>query len=84
MRLKNCTSFDKLCPARLAPPPTRLGLYQVLDGVMFNKDVTHSKMRRKIENPRILLLDCPLEYKKGEVRSRLHSLGKKPTYGIGG
>ena len=23
-------------------------------------------MRRRIENPRILLLDCPLEYKKGE------------------
>jgi T-complex protein 1 subunit gamma len=38
----------------------------VLDGVMFNKDVTHSKMRRRIENPRILLLDCPLEYKKSE------------------
>lgn len=38
----------------------------VLDGVMFNKDVTHSKMRRRIENPRILLLDCPLEYKKAE------------------
>ena len=37
---------------------------------MFNKDVTHSKMRRKIENPRVLLLDCPLEYKKGEVRAR--------------
>lgn len=41
-----------------------------MDGVMFNKDVTHSKMRRKIENPRVLLLDCPLEYKKGEVRSK--------------
>jgi len=38
----------------------------VLNGVMFNKDTTHSKMRRYIENPRILLLDCPLEYKKGE------------------
>lgn len=38
----------------------------VMDGVMFNKDVTHQKMRRRIENPRILLLDCPLEYKKGE------------------
>ena len=32
---------------------------------MFNKDVTHPKMRRHIVNPRILLLDCPLEYKKG-------------------
>lgn len=38
----------------------------VVNGVMFNKDVTHPKMRRRIENPRILLLDCPLEYKKGE------------------
>jgi len=38
----------------------------VLDGIMLNKDVTHSKMRRRIENPRIILVDCPLEYKKGE------------------
>ena len=39
---------------------------QVLDGVMFNKDVTHPDMRREIRNPRVVLLDCPLEYKKGE------------------
>lgn len=26
-------------------------------------------MRRRIENPRILLLDCPLEYKKGESQT---------------
>ncbi|GAB2277255.1 T-complex protein 1 subunit gamma [Dionaea muscipula] len=40
---------------------------QVLKGVMINKDVVApSKMRRKIVNPRIILLDCPLEYKKGE------------------
>ena len=39
---------------------------EVLKGVMVNKDVTHAKMRRRIENPRIILLDCPLEYKKGE------------------
>mmetsp|Transcript_20316 Transcript_20316/g.30495 ORF Transcript_20316/g.30495 Transcript_20316/m.30495 type:complete len:560 (-) Transcript_20316:257-1936(-) len=43
----------------------------VLKGVMFNKDTTHSKMRRKIENPRILLLDCPLEYKKGESQTNV-------------
>jgi len=30
------------------------------------KDVLHAKMRRRIENPRILLLDCPLEYQKTE------------------
>eukprot|EP00163_Fabomonas_tropica_P013261 TRINITY_DN2476_c0_g1_i2.p1 TRINITY_DN2476_c0_g1~~TRINITY_DN2476_c0_g1_i2.p1 ORF type:complete len:511 (+),score=180.41 TRINITY_DN2476_c0_g1_i2:106-1638(+) len=44
---------------------------RVLSGVMFNKDVTHSKMRRRIENPRILLLDCPLEYKKGESQTNV-------------
>lgn len=43
----------------------------VLKGIMFNKDVTHSKMRRRIENPRILLLDSPLEYKKGESQTNV-------------
>lgn len=38
----------------------------ILKGVMVNKDVTHPKMRRYIKNPRIILLDCSLEYKKGE------------------
>lgn len=38
---------------------------------MVNKDVTHPKMRRMIENPRILLLDCPLEYKKGESQTNV-------------
>ena len=37
---------------------------RVFHGVVLNKDVTHSKMRRRIENPRIVLLDCNLEYKK--------------------
>ncbi|CAK7204406.1 T-complex protein 1 subunit gamma [Sporothrix eucalyptigena] len=44
---------------------------RVLDGVMLNKDITHPKMRRKIENPRIVLLDCPLEYKKGESQTNI-------------
>jgi T-complex protein 1 subunit gamma len=44
---------------------------RVLDGVMLNKDVTHPHMRRRIVNPRILLLDCPLEYKKGESQTNL-------------
>ena len=39
---------------------------QVLKGVMFQKEPVHSAMRRSIEKPRILLLDTPLEYKKGE------------------
>ncbi|RPA88970.1 T-complex protein 1 [Choiromyces venosus 120613-1] len=44
---------------------------RVLDGVMLNKDITHPKMRRRIENPRIILLDCPLEYKKGESQTTI-------------
>ncbi|KAL7753104.1 T-complex protein 1 subunit gamma [Sorochytrium milnesiophthora] len=43
----------------------------VLDGIMVNKDVTHPKMRRFIENPRVVLLDCTLEYKKGESQTNL-------------
>ncbi|KAG2485569.1 hypothetical protein HYH03_015733 [Edaphochlamys debaryana] len=45
---------------------------RVLKGVMFNKDVViPGRMRRRIENPRILLLDCPLEYKKGENQTNV-------------
>lgn len=44
---------------------------EVIDGVMLNKDITHPKMRRRIENPRVILLDCPLEYKKGESQTAI-------------
>jgi len=44
---------------------------QVIKGVVLNKDVVHAKMTRRIENPRIILLDCPLEYKKGESQTSL-------------
>jgi T-complex protein 1 subunit gamma len=44
---------------------------RVLKGIMINKDVTHPKMRRMIKNPRIVLLDCPLEYKKGESQTNI-------------
>ena len=43
----------------------------VLKGVMFNKDTVYSKMQRQIENPCILLLDTPLEYKKGESQTNV-------------
>merc|ERR1719321_1118014 len=46
----------------------------VLDGVMFNKDITHPRMRRKILNPRVVLLDCPLEYKKGESQTNVECM----------
>jgi len=44
---------------------------EVLQGVMVNKDVTHSKMKRRIEKPRILLMDCGLEYTKGESQTNI-------------
>jgi len=40
-------------------------------GVILNKDITHSKMRRRVEKPRIVLLDCNLEYKKGESQTAM-------------
>lgn len=44
----------------------------VLKGVMMNKDVClPGRMSRKIERPRILLLDCTLEYKKGENQTNV-------------
>merc|ERR1719434_336772 len=43
----------------------------VLDGVIVNKDITHPKMRREIKNPRVVLVDCPLEYKKGESQTNV-------------
>lgn len=49
---------------------------QVLRGVMINKDVTHPKMSRHIKNPRIILLDCSLEYKKGESQTNVEITGE--------
>ena len=48
----------------------------VLDGVMFNKDIVHPQMRRRIENPRVILIDCPLEYKKGESQTNIEITGE--------
>ena len=44
---------------------------RVLSGVMLNKDIVHPQMRRRIHTPRIVLLDCPLEYKKGESQTNI-------------
>jgi len=58
-------------------PGGELSECTVMDGVMFNKDITHPKMRRRIENPRILLLDCPLEYKKGESQTNVEIMNEE-------
>lgn len=52
-------------------PGGEIGESRLIPGVILNKDVTHPKMRRRIENPRILLLDCPLEYKKAESQMNI-------------
>lgn len=53
-------------------PGGEIGLSTVLDGVLLGgKDVTHPSMRRVIQNPRILLLDTSLEYKKGESQTAI-------------
>jgi len=43
----------------------------VVKGVVLNKDIVHPKMKRRIEKPRIILLDCSLEYKKGESQTSM-------------
>lgn len=53
---------------------------QILRGVMINKDVTHPKMRRYIQNPRIILLDCSLEYKKGESQTNVEITGETVSF----
>ena len=47
-------------------PGGELNESRVVRGVMLNKDVTHASMRRRIEHPRVVLLDCSLEYVKPE------------------
>lgn len=59
MDIKHFVKTEKIAGGQLSDS-------RVLDGVMFNKDVTSAKMRRHIVNPRIILLDCPLEYRKAE------------------
>uniref|UniRef100_A0A1I8AX50 T-complex protein 1 subunit gamma n=1 Tax=Meloidogyne hapla TaxID=6305 RepID=A0A1I8AX50_MELHA len=44
---------------------------KIVKGVVLNKDIVHPKMSRRIEKPRVILLDCPLEYKKGESQTAL-------------
>jgi len=58
---------------------------QVLRGVMFNKDVVvPGRMRRRIVNPRVLLLDCPLEYKKGESQTNVELTKEEDWWVHGG
>lgn len=64
--IKRCVRVERL-------PSSKINGTRVLPGVMLNKDVAHPQMYRQvhkqcIHKPRIVLLDCPLEYKNGESR----------------
>ena len=48
----------------------------LLKGIMFNKVVNHPKTKMRIENHRILLLDCNIEYKKGESQTNIKIMKK--------
>mmetsp|Transcript_44749 Transcript_44749/g.91329 ORF Transcript_44749/g.91329 Transcript_44749/m.91329 type:complete len:465 (-) Transcript_44749:1015-2409(-) len=72
LKALKCSEFDqKLLEVRYSLKIEKIagGLIdnsKVLSGLMIEKDVSHPKMRRNINNPTILLLDCPIEFKKGE------------------
>nr|UXY86663.1 T-complex protein gamma SU [Cryptomonas paramecium] len=42
---------------------------RVLSGIIIPKDVCHPKMRRFISNPKILLLECSVDFKKTDFKS---------------
>ena len=44
---------------------------KVMDGIVLDKDIVHAQMKREFDNPKILLTDCALEYKKGESATNL-------------
>ena len=78
MKHENHTEVDVKRYVRIEKiPGGELNDCVVMDGVMFNKDITHQKMRRRIENPRIMLLDCPLEYKKGESQTNVEIMNEE-------
>merc|ERR1712113_83289 len=67
---KNYIKFEKI-------PGGDIEDSRVLKGVMFNKDVINpGRMKRKIFNPKVLLLDCSLEYKKGENMINIEMLNE--------
>lgn len=50
---------------------------EIIEGIIIEKDLVHSQMRKNIENPKILILDCPLEYRKGESVTNMEFSNKE-------
>lgn len=45
---------------------------KIVNGITFTKNVAHRAMVTRLENPKILLLDCAIAYQR--VEGRFHSL----------
>lgn len=45
---------------------------KLIKGIVFSKNVAHKSMMHRIDNPKILLLRCPLVYQR--IEGRLMSL----------
>lgn len=71
--LRTRTSTAPGLPARPQVPGGEITDSKVLRGVMLNKDILHPQMSRKVEKPRVLLLDCSLEYTKGESQTNIEA-----------
>ncbi|KAG0442059.1 T-complex protein 1 subunit gamma [Dictyocoela muelleri] len=61
--LKNLVKVEKILDVSFSGS-------EVLDGVLLDKILIHPQMRRRIENPRIVILDSGFEYKKGESQTK--------------
>ena len=57
--IKNFAKIEKI-------PSGEITDSKLLRGVMLKKDVTNGRMKRRIENPRIVLFGCPLKHRKAE------------------
>ena len=55
-------------------------LSRVIDGYAFQKNVCTKKMKTKIENPSILLLDCGLDSKRNDSIQMPNILTQEPAY----
>ncbi|MCD6445382.1 TCP-1/cpn60 chaperonin family protein [Candidatus Bathyarchaeota archaeon] len=45
---------------------------KLINGIVLDKEVVHSGMPKRIENAKIVLLDCPLEIEKTEFDAKIH------------
>ncbi len=44
---------------------------EIIDGIIIDKEKVHPGMPKKLTNPRIALLDCPLEIKNTEIEAKI-------------